>query len=212
MTMTLPTQTHADADSHNGADHAVFLAVMPLICSLARRRFRFLPTDQREEAVAEAVAYGFLMYRSLVQRGRAACVQTTGFARNAVRAVAGGRRAGSAQAGRDVLSGLGRRRHGRAVHSLDSAAADEPDAPNGNWLHQAVADRRTSVPDKVALRIDGGRWFAGLPEPHRQMVRALATGEKACVVAKTFGITPGRLSQLRRAWSEQWQHEVGVAA
>ncbi|MFA9478932.1 hypothetical protein ACERK3_11595 [Phycisphaerales bacterium AB-hyl4] len=192
-------------------DHAVFLSVLPVICALARRRFASLPLALRDDVVAEAVATGFLSYLSLRRRGRIEQVATAGFARNAVRAVAGGRRVGSSQAGMDVMSHLGRRRHGRHVASLDGIGDDE-DASRANWLHEAVADRRTAIPKQVALRIDGGRWLATLPDRDRQLVQALASGEKACTVARRFAISPGRLSQLRQAWAQQWRQCVGIAA
>ncbi|MFA9479828.1 hypothetical protein ACERK3_16210 [Phycisphaerales bacterium AB-hyl4] len=192
-------------------DHALFLSVMPVICALARRRFANLPLALRDDAVAEAVATGFLSYLSLRRRGRIEQVATAGFVRNAVRAVAGGRRVGSSQAGMDVMSRLGRRRHGRCVASLDGIGDDE-DASRANWLHEAVADRRTAVPEQVAVRIDGGRWLTSLSNRDRQLVQALAAGEKACHVARRFAISPGRLSQLRQAWSRQWQQCVGIAA
>lgn len=102
-----------------------------------------MPREQREDVVAEAIAAGFIAYLSMNRRGRLKLIGTVGFARNAVRHVAAGRRAGSSQAGRDVMSDLGRRRHGRGVQSLDAQSVDSTDGCG--WLHEAVADRQTPV-------------------------------------------------------------------
>lgn len=204
--MSVPAATSPDDD------HADYLATLPVICNLARRRFAALPATHRDEAVAEAVAGGFIAYLSLKQRGRLDQVTTAGFVRNAVRAVAGGRRTGNAQAGCDVLSDLGRRRHGCGVLSLDGDTDTDGGEAGHAWLHEAVADRHTAIPDQVAIRVDGGRWLASLPARSQQMIRDLAAGEKAATVARRFGISPARLSQLRREWSQQWQGCVDVAA
>lgn len=191
-------------------EHACFMQVMPRLCALARRRFGRLPGCHRDEAIAETLAAGFVAYLSLKRRGRVDQVSTNGFVRNAVRAATGGRRVGSAQAGCDVLSDLGRRRHGRSIASLDG---DTPaDDTRLGWLHEAIADRRTGIPDQVAIRVDGGHWLSALPQRDRRMVEQLALGERASAVARRFGLSPARLSQLRRAWHEQWQTCVGIAA
>jgi DNA-binding NarL/FixJ family response regulator len=191
-------------------EHSSFLAVMPRVSYLARRRFAYLPREQREDAVAEAIAAGFQAYLSMKRRGRLKLISTVGFARNAVRHVAAGRRVGSSQAGRDVMSDLGRRRHGLGVQSLDAQSADSTDGCG--WLHEAVAAHQTPVPEQVAIRVDGGHWLASLQSRDRQMIEALAAGEMAVKVAKRFGISPARLSQLRKEWADSWAACVGTAA
>ena len=193
-------------------DHARFLAVMPLIVSLARRRLAHLPHEAREELLAEAVAGGFAMYLSLRRRGRIERVSSAGFARHAVLHAICGRHVGGCQAGTDVMSELGRLRHGRSVTPLGvSPPADEPGNRAG-WLDEAVQTRRMEIPDQVAVRLDGHRWLSSLSPRNRQMVSELATGEQARIVARRHGITAGRLSQLRREWLQGWQLTVGVAA
>ncbi len=190
-------------------EHQPFLAVMPRVSYLARRRFAYLRPEQREDAVAEAIAAGFQAYLSMKRRGRLKLIGTIGFARNAVKHVVAGRRVGNSQAGRDVMSDLGRRRHGCGVQSLDAESAD--DTHDSGWLHEAVADRETPIPEQVALRVDGGRWLASLKARDRQMIESLAAGEMAKRVAKRFRISPARLSQLRKEWAESWSVCVGVS-
>lgn len=190
-------------------EHGSYLAVMPRVSYLARRRFAYLRPEQREDAVAEAIAAGFQAYLSMKRCGRLKLIGTVGFARNAVRHVVAGRRVGSSQAGRDVMSDLGRRRHGLRVSSLDVNPTDNTDV---GWLREAVADRQTPVPEQVAIRVDGGHWLATLPGRDKKMIEALAAGDVAVKVAKRFGISPARLSQLRKEWAKSWSVCVGVAA
>jgi DNA-binding NarL/FixJ family response regulator len=191
-------------------EHSAFLAIMPRVSYLARRRFAYMPQEQRDDAVAEAIAAGFQAYLSMKRRGRLKLIGTIGFARNAVRHVAAGRRVGSSQAGRDVMSDLGRRRHGLGVQSLDAQSVDSTDGCG--WLHEAVADRQTPVPEQVAIRVDGGRWLASLKTRDKWMIEELAAGELAAKVARRFGISPARLSQLCKEWADSWAACVGTAA
>lgn len=206
-TVTAPPSPPAPPAS---TDHPLFLAALPGVTAVAHQRFAGLPASERAERVAEAIASGFLMYLSLVRRGRGDQVCTLGFAINAARAAAGGRQVGSGQNGRDVLSPLGRCKHRRPVLSFDGGGA--PPHERGPWLHEAIADRRTPIPEQVALRVDGSRWLATLPGRDRAMVKALAAGERAVAVARRFGLSAARLSQLWRRWASQWQAQVGIAA
>ncbi len=190
--------------------HDDYLAVMPRVSYMARRRFYYLPREQREDAVAEAIAAGFMAYLSMKRRGRLKLIGTVGFARNAVRHVVAGRHVGSSQAGGDVMSELGRRRHGSSIQSFDAEPGNSTEG--GGWLHEAVADKQTSIPEQVAIRVDGGRWLASLKIRDRWMIEELAAGEMGVKVAKRFGISPARLSQLRKEWAKEWKSCVGTAA
>ena len=53
-----------------GSWQADFQAVLPVIASHARLKFRALPTERREEAIQEAIAAGCVNYRKLVDAGR----------------------------------------------------------------------------------------------------------------------------------------------
>jgi DNA-binding NarL/FixJ family response regulator len=67
-----------------------------------------------------------------------------------------------------------------------------------------VEDKRASVPDQVAAKMDVGAWFATLTKRMKQIARDLAFGFSTSEVARKYGVTAGRISQLRRALENSW--------
>ena len=57
----------------------------------------------------------------------------------------------------------------------------------------------------AACRIDFAAWLNTLSDRQRKIAGALATGETTKVVARKFGLTAGRISQLRRELKEAWE-------
>ena len=55
-----------------------------------------------------------------------------------------------------------------------------------------------------APRIDVAAWFRSLARKKRRTVQTLATGEATGTVARMFGLTAGRISQLRQEPAESW--------
>jgi hypothetical protein len=75
---------------------------------------------------------------------------------------------------------------------------------HGNWIDLMVEDKRASVPDVVAARLDVGAWFATLSRRMKQIARDLAYGCSTSEVADKHGVTSGRISQLRRSLEQSW--------
>jgi hypothetical protein len=67
-----------------------------------------------------------------------------------------------------------------------------------------VANRRSSIPDLAAFRIDFADWLRSMTRRDRRIIVALASGEGTAVVAQRFGLTAGRVSQLRRRFQKDW--------
>ena len=68
------------------------------------------------------------------------------------------------------------------------------------WQEVLVEDRRASGPAEIAAcRIDSSAWLASLPDRNRDIAeQLLATSESTTAAARQFGLTAGRVSQLRR--------------
>jgi hypothetical protein len=61
------------------------------------------------------------------------------------------------------------------------------------------------VPEQVAFRVDSPRWRAGSRRRDRKILDALASGERTEDAARRFGISPARVSQLRREFEQSWE-------
>ena len=201
----------------NGDWQSGFMLMLPAVQQHAKIQFRRLPVQQREDAVQEAIASAVISYRRLAVQGRLHVAHPGTIATNAVHHVRNGRHVGGHQDGaRDVMSPVCQRRHEVEVVSYDRYRFPSS-LRNGTdgWRQLVLADRKVPVPDLAAFRVDFGQWFQTRSRRDRSIISALIEGEQPSVVAGRFGITRGRVSQLRRRYEQEWrtfQGEAGEAA
>ena len=86
---------------------------------------------------------------------------------------------------------------------------DRYDKYEGVWLEAVVQDHRTPVIDQVWFRIDSPEWLSRLAERQRQIAEALAAGSRTGEVAKEYGVSAGRISQMRREFEDSWDELHG---
>jgi len=178
--------------------HAAFLSLLPRLQVHARVRFRHLNFTEREEAVADAVAYAYVSYLRLTRRGRNPTDFPTAFAHFVARAVANGRRVVRRLSVRDLMAA--RSRGERAcVHHLDDPMPD-----GGCWWRDAATDWRVAVPEQAAFNLDFPAWLDTLPTPKRELAGLLAHGHGTGEAAGLTGLSAGRVSQLRRELAASW--------
>ena len=108
------------------------------------------------------------------------------------------------------------RRHGVKVVSYDrhQVPASLRDGTDG-WKRIAVEDRQANIPDLAAFRIDFAGWLQTLTQRDRDIICALSSGDSTKAVAERFGLSEGRVSQLRRKFERLWrifQAEPGEVA
>lgn len=60
------------------------------------------------------------------------------------------------------------------------------------------------MPELACFRIDFPASLGSLPPRDRSMALALADGHAANEVARRFGLTASRVTQLRQRWREGW--------
>jgi hypothetical protein len=70
-------------------------------------------------------------------------------------------------------------------------------------------NKRTTPADLAAFKIDFGAWLPSLPGRTRRMAEDLAMGERTGDVARKHGVSPSRVSQLRRELQRSWEEFVG---
>jgi hypothetical protein len=116
-----------------------------------------------------------------------------------------GRRLTGYEKPRDVLSPRAQRRHGFGVDTLCAASTLA-----GNPYEEALHDNtRTPPPEQVAFRCDFPVWRRRFSQRERTIIDDLMVGTRALVVARKHGVTPVRISQLRRRFYADWSRFCG---
>ena len=195
------------------SQHDRFLAMLPQIRRQALIAFRNQHSEAREELIQEVVANCYCAWVLLVRRGKESVVYPSPLAQFAIRQVRGGRRVGGRLNLHDILSPQARRYYGITVERIDRRNPQD-----GVWNEQLVEDRRAGPAETAAARLDLTAWFRTLTKRNRQIAKALSLGETTGDVAEKFGLSAGRVSQLRVWLREHWErfqnsgYSVGAAA
>jgi hypothetical protein len=177
--------------------HAAFVSLLPRLQTHARVRFRHLDPVDREEAVADVVAYGFLSFLRLRRRGKDPTAFPAVFAHFVASAVSNGRGIVRRRSARDLM--CARPRGERVtVHRLNDPR------PGGGWWRDAALDRRVRVDDQATFNLDFPAWLAALPALKRRVAGLLARGHGTEDAASRTGLSAGRVSQLRRELADSW--------
>jgi hypothetical protein len=187
--------------------HAAFLAlVLPKVLSHGRVYFRHLRCPHKKaDAIAEMVALAWKWHRRLAERGKDAARFPTALATFAARAVRSGRRLAGSDRANDVLSPLAQKRKGFALSPLPGGSS-----LNGNVFDEALRDNTQTPPDEqCAFRIDFPAWRASRTERDRRALDDLRVGGRTLEVAGKYGLSPGRVSQLRREFLLDWRRYWG---
>ncbi len=189
--------------------HALFLDMLPQIRQQARRAFRSANPEAQDELVAEVVANAFQAFARLAERGKIELAYPTPLAQFAIRQVCAGRHVGTPRNVRDVSS-----RYAQIAHRLMVERLEAFDPEECEWREVLLEDRQAGPAETAAARIDVADWFKSLAHGRRQIAKTLARGETTNKVAHMFGLTAGRVSQLRlelkRSW-ESFQRQSTVA-
>jgi hypothetical protein len=187
------------ASAPDNIAQAKFLAMLPQIERQAAYRLRHLAPEEKSEAVQEVVASAFVGWSRLEQGDRRELAYASSLARYGALRYLSGRRVGSRLHSRDVATVVCQRRHGFSVERLGHF-----DKGNGRWQELVAEDRRATPAEVAAVRLDFAAWLATLPKRTRSVAENLACGETTAAVARVFGVTPGRISQLRRELYRAW--------
>jgi hypothetical protein len=176
-----------------------FLEILPAIQRQARFAFRKLNPEEREEALADVVAHAFCGYCQMVDSGKQSLAFSTPLARFAIARYRAGRRAGTKRNVRDISSPYTRAAKGIVLERLDQF-----DSREGQWREILVEDRKAGPAETAAARIDVAAWLQSLSRRKRKVAQTLARGETTSAAARLFGLTAGRVSQLRQELLKDW--------
>ena len=184
--------------------HQQFLTMLPLIRRQAWIAFRGQDAELRHELTQEVVANAYCAFARLVHRGKQGVAYPTPLAQFAIRQVRSGRRVGSQLNKHDLLSSCARRIQGLTIERID-----QHDLRTGVIQEALVEDRQAGPAEIAAARIDLAAWLKSLSVRNRRVAKALALGNTTSAVARQFGISPARISQLRHWFRLHWQQFQG---
>ena len=176
------------------------LEMLPQIVRKAKHAFKDLPAEIRQDAVAEVIANCTVAVARLAQRNMLDLAYPTPLSLFAIRQYFDGRRVGSKIASRDVYSAQGRDRGGYEVRYLGTPREQR----SGGWREQLVENRRTTPAELACFRLDFPRWLESLSTRDRKIAEALSAGETTRQTARSFGISSGRVSQIRKELRRRW--------
>ncbi len=180
-----------------------FEKLLPAIRTQTRFAIRHLIGDAQEEAQQEIVATACLMFARLHRKGRAEDATASSLVRFAVRRYRIGRRMAERTNVSDATSPACRARRGVRVESLVCAGSSD------SWEDLLVEDHRVSPADLAASRLDFRAFMATLDRRRQQIAEMLGKGETTQDAARFFGLSPARISQLRREFKIAWDQFVG---
>lgn len=132
---------------------------------------------------------------------------------NKAAAVKSGRRVCGQEKSKDVLSPFAQQKHGFAVEYLPSSTVHPHEqiysTVGGQHLMDAYEERlhdnTVTPPDEAAaFRIDWPAWLLTRTERDHEIIEQMGRNERTQNLARKFGISPSRISQLRRAFHDDW--------
>jgi hypothetical protein len=184
-----------NTESQNNASdwQTAFVEMLPEIKKWLRLAFCRLAIEAREDAMAEAVAHCLLAYVRLHEQGRTQVATPSSLAWYSSRQVRRGRPAVGRMNSKEPLSQYAQLGSGNRFARQ-----------NGEWIDTLAEDKRATVPDQVAAKMDTRAWFATLTKRMKEIAKDLACGCSTSEVARKYGVTAGRISQLRRTLEESW--------
>jgi len=199
-------------NSRRSGDSALcrsFLPCLPQIMSVASYAFRNYPLAEREEKIAESVAWTWVFFVRVRRRGKNPGEFPTALAKFAVKYVRSGRLLGQSRNSKELYTALSNSNRVGLV-SLDEL---EP-RTRTPWKAILVESRAFSPADAAAARIDVNAWLNSLSRRDRRLAERLATGERTGCVARAFGLSAARISQMRdefrRSWERFHNQQAGV--
>jgi hypothetical protein len=186
--------------------HAAFLAIVPRIERHGEVYFRHVRCPHRKaDLIAEMVAVSWRWFVRATQKGKDVSQFVAAIATYAARHVRSGRRLCGQEKAKDALSPLAQTRHNFVVEKLPDFST-----LSSNPFAEALRDNmQTPPPEQAAFRIDFPQWLATLATRNRDIAQDMALGHRTRELSKKYGVCPGRVSQLRREFHDDWQRFCG---
>src|SRR5208283_5197352 len=192
---------------------ARFASIVPRIQAHARIIFAGIKCPHKKaDRIADTVALALKWFLRLAERGKDAMQFPATLATFAAKAVKCGRRVCGQENAKDVLSEQAQLRHGFRVESLPISTRTCHEELNGisgqrhlDAYEERLQDNTRTPPDEqAAFRIDFPDWLTTRTERDRRIINSMALNHRTKDLSRKFGISPARVSQLRREYHEDW--------
>lgn len=179
---------------------SAFVEMLPDIENDARYHLRNLKGEALDEAVQEVVCHACQSFAQLVAQDRAEVATWSTLAKFALKRYREGRRVGGSLNVNDVCSVYCRRQKGVRVLPLG-----QWDDERQEWTELLVEDKKSTPSEIAATRIDYPAFLATLSPRNRRLTQRLVAGDSTGEVSRQFGISIGRVSQLRKQLRLAWE-------
>ena len=184
-----------------------FLTILPRIKNHARIYFRHQRCGfKKADFISETIAMAWKWFVSLAEKGKDATQFPSALATLAAKAVRSGRRVYGQAKSKDIMNEIAQQRHSFSVNRLPDYST-----LSVNPYTEALIDNTVSpVPDQVAFRLDWPAWLKTRTRRDRKIIADMARRERTMDLSKKFGLSPGRISQLRGQYQEDWERYCAV--
>lgn len=193
---------------------AAFLSILPRIVRHAGVVFRGERCQARkDDAIADAVALAWRWFLRLAEQGKDARQFPSVLAGYAALAAKSGRRLTGQLKAKDACSERAQRLHGFTVERLPTSTRRSFQNVYG-MLGQREMDvfeerlrhnTQTPVDEQAAFRCDLPAWLLTRTDRDRRLIHDMAANERTLNLARKYGISPARVSQLRREFHDDWE-------
>jgi len=157
-------------------------------------------SHKKEDFIAEALALAWKWWLRLRQVGKDPNRFVSAIAGYAAKAARSGRKLCGQEPAKDVLSPLAQQRHGFHVVKLPEFSTRD-----GNAYDEALHDNTvTPVDEQAAFRCDFPVWLQSYDQRRRDILGEMLLGERTQDLAKRFGVSAARISQLRGEFFLDW--------
>lgn len=185
---------------------AEFLSILPFINAQCEREFRQWKAEMKMEMVAEATAIAWKSFCGIEETGRDPVRLKSRIVAYAIQHVRAGRTLASRWSSVDAMSRRAQLRHGFSVHRSANSRHSGRTAGRISFSVEEIGDRRhRNVSQEAAFRIDFNDWLSRLDDRLRDIVSDLASGYSTSEVSNRFGLSAGRISQIRRELENSWK-------
>jgi DNA-directed RNA polymerase specialized sigma24 family protein len=192
--------------------HIVFMAILAKVLEGLEHSFRMVRNHHdKEDLMQEALGMVWKWTLRMLKRDKDPREFPSAVAGYAAKNVKSGRRVAGGSTGKnDPLCRIAQGRHGFRLEVLPTIRELTPGQREQDSFEEQLQDNtRSPVPDQVAFRIDFPQWLTTHTARSRDVMDAMMEGNCTTELAEAFGLTPGRISQMRRAFEHSWRIFIG---